>query len=241
MLTSYAPVRSPLSLAGRDVHWCWRSSSRSPRCPSPHPSPSRAAGSVLVKDITPGPALSGPSVLTNVNGVLYFAADDGVHGFELWKSDGTAAGTMLVQDINTGPAHSEPIQLLNLNGTLYFAAADGVHGDELWRSEGTRDTTVLVKDINGGVLPSAPTALTDVNGTLFFTAYTGAIPEDTATTDTGRELWKSDGTAAGTVLVKDILSRSGPPKLRAVQPNADQRGAVLSCQRWGQRRRSMEK
>ena len=42
--------------------------------------------------------------LTNVNGTLFFAADDGTHGNELWKSDGTAAGTVLVKDINTGSA-----------------------------------------------------------------------------------------------------------------------------------------
>ena len=56
----------------------------------------------MVKDINPGLGDSGPSDLTNVNGTLYFQADDGVHGFELWKSDGTAAGTVMVKDINPG-------------------------------------------------------------------------------------------------------------------------------------------
>jgi ELWxxDGT repeat protein len=46
--------------------------------------------------------------LTNVNGELSFAADDGVHGTELWKSDGTAAGTTLVQDIHPRLHPSRP-------------------------------------------------------------------------------------------------------------------------------------
>src|SRR5438552_729273 len=58
-----------------------------------------------------------------------------------------------------------------------------------------QDVPYLVKDINTATDDSSPDGLTDVNGTLFFVA---SDPTN------GRELWKSDGTAAGTVLVKDI-------------------------------------
>jgi ELWxxDGT repeat protein len=61
------------------------------------------AGTVLVKDIEPGPGDSSPVHLTNVNGILFFSAFDDAHGFELWKSDGTKAGTVLVKDIEPGP------------------------------------------------------------------------------------------------------------------------------------------
>ena len=49
-------------------------------------------------------AANSPAALEapDVNGTLFFAADDGGHGRELWKSDGTAAGTVLVKDINPG-------------------------------------------------------------------------------------------------------------------------------------------
>ena len=82
---------------------------------------------MLVKDIHPGSHRLVPAfALTNVNGTLFFAANDGTHGYELWKSDGTAAGTVLVKDINPGGSTgSGPQSLTNVNGTLFFTANDG--------------------------------------------------------------------------------------------------------------------
>src|SRR5205085_187558 len=97
----------------------------------------------------PGYFGSNPSNLTNVNGTLYFTANDGPHGYELWKSDGTTAGTVLVKDIYLGLYYSSnPTNLANVNGTLYFQATDRTHGAELWKSDGTAAGTVLVADIN---------------------------------------------------------------------------------------------
>src|SRR5262245_5965790 len=76
----------------------------------------------LVQDVNPGtangftPYNNGgfASYLTDVNGELYFAANDGVHGVELWKSDGTPGNTLMVADINpTGD--SLPHNLINVN------------------------------------------------------------------------------------------------------------------------------
>ncbi len=141
------------------------------------------------------PASSSPANLTNVNGNLFFTANDGTDGQELWKSNGTAAGTVMVRDINPGSAGSYPGNLTNVNGTLFFSATDGVNGVELWKSDGTAGGTVLVKDINPGSAGSNPATLTNVNGTLYFAATDGT---------SGVELWQSDGTAAGTVRVMDI-------------------------------------
>ena len=57
-----------------------------------------------------------------------------------------------------------------------------------------------MKDIVTASGSSNPQYLTNVNGTLFFSA--------TDSTN-GTELWKSDGTEAGTVIVKDIVTASG--------------------------------
>jgi ELWxxDGT repeat protein len=88
--------------------------------------------SPLVKDIHPGSAGSDPLRLTNVNGTLFFQANDGVHGKELWTSNGTTSGTFMVKDILPGFAGSSPDFLKNINGVLFFAANDGVHGTEPW-------------------------------------------------------------------------------------------------------------
>lgn len=164
-------------------------------------------GTVLVKHIpntigTPDPSLPAEySILSNfenVNGLLYFTANIGTNGNELWKSDGTEPGTMLVRDVvkdNRGIGSSSPNNLTEVDGTLYFTAYDSIHGRELWRSDGTEEGTVLVKDILVGSGSSTPNHLTNVNGELYFTASDG---------EHDIELWRSDGTAGGTVLVMDI-------------------------------------
>jgi ELWxxDGT repeat protein len=133
----------------------------------------------LVRDTNLLAAGSSPNNLVAVGNVAYFVANDGTHGSELWKSDGSAAGTMLVQEINTGSANFN--YLTNVNGTLFFIANDGTHGGELWKSDGTAAGTVLVADIRPGSVSSYPKSLTNVNGTLFFIANDGTH---------GNELWK---------------------------------------------------
>jgi ELWxxDGT repeat protein len=167
-------------------------------------------GTHLLKDILPGTESSMhdiqdpyPGALPFVasGGQLFFAADDGVNGTELWTSDGTSAGTLLLADLYPGLGSSTPRDLIALAGTVYFSAEGAGLGRELWKSDGTAAGSIVVKDIRlSGSNGSEPRELTPVGNTLFFRAF-----ED----DHGNELWKSDGTEAGTVLVKDV--RPGPP------------------------------
>jgi ELWxxDGT repeat protein len=126
---------------------------------------------------------------------IYFAANDGQTGLELWTSDGTAEGTHRVADIAAGAADAAPCYLTALNGRVYFSA-NGPQGNELWSSDGTAAGTFQVADIAPGTASSNPYDLMAFNGTLYFSA------DDMLH---GIELWKSDGTAGGTMLVADIV------------------------------------
>lgn len=150
-----------------------------------------------VKDIHPGGASSNsnPRSLICYNDRLYFEANDGTFGRELYQSDGSASGTILLKDINVGGGGSVPEFFAVFAGKLFFAANEATCGIELWCTDGTGAGTNLFKDIKPGGGNSEPRYLTTANGLLFFSADENA---------TGRELYKSDGTPGGTVLVKDI-------------------------------------
>jgi ELWxxDGT repeat protein len=130
-----------------------------------------------------------------LNNISYFAANDGIHGFELWRSDGTAAGTYLVKDIYPGGQSSDITGIIAANGLLFFSANNPDNGVTAWVSDGTESGTHLLKALYTGLDYCSPNQFLNVNGTVFFTASIGS---------TNNQLWKTDGTDAGTVMVKDI-------------------------------------
>ncbi|MFC1583520.1 ELWxxDGT repeat protein [Candidatus Neomarinimicrobiota bacterium] len=128
-----------------------------------------------------------------INGFVYFAANDGTNGWELWRSDGTKLGTRMVKDINPWGS-SNPRYLTEAGGTLFFQADDGIQGVELFSSDGTEFGTGMVMDIYPAQ-SSNPSHLFAMNGMLYFQANDGVADI---------ELWRSDGTAKGTKMVREI-------------------------------------
>ena len=166
-----------------------------------------------VKDIVNGTTGSAPANLKVAGDFLYFTANDGVSGVELWRTDGTDVGTMRVSDIRSGTASSfsntiAPPFFTEANGLLYFQADDGVHGPELWRSDGTEAGTFMIRDIWPGSTSSL--SATNINQNPYFTSFDGALYFAADDGTNGIELWKSDGTLAGTSLAADIFPGLAP-------------------------------
>jgi len=139
----------------------------------------------LVADInTDGSSYSGsPASLTPFNGKLYFEADNGVTGRELYVYDGVNQ-PRIVADLRSGGGGSIPRYLTEFNGKLYFQANDGSSGSELFVYDGT-STPSLVADIYVGTNASSPANLTVFNNKLYFSANDGI--------NYGNELYVYDG------------------------------------------------
>lgn len=161
----------------------------------------------LVKDINPN-GDADIEYLTPFSGKVFFAADDGPHGRELWTSDGTEEGTQIVKDIYQGSVNSNPQDLYVVENLLFFIARDDIHGYELWKSDGTEMGTSIVKDIFPGGASSGIDYMATFQGKLVFRANDGIH---------GLELWTSDGTEAGTMMIKDISAGSSSSSPRYFQ------------------------
>ncbi|MHA7634014.1 ELWxxDGT repeat protein [Corallococcus sp. M7] len=213
---------------------------------------------LLLKDILPRapsvPELS-PGNFVELGATQFFTMDDGIHGPELWRTDGTAEGTAMVADLMPGALGSNPAALIPMGNRLYFVArtltdprmpakysGGDLHG--LWRTDGTARGTEQVV-----ALGSFASFITEHQGVLYFEAPTvdephrahlwrsDGTPEGTRKLrtgglglrsvstpawvgdslffpatgqDGGPELWKTDGTKAGTVRVARFLNGEGP-------------------------------
>ena len=81
----------------------------------------------LVKDVNTNTVDSDPIFFTEAGGLLYFVPDDGRHGVELWKTDGSVAGTPLVKDIDPRPVHK----------VFRWGPGEGLHAGERRRGRET--------------------------------------------------------------------------------------------------------
>jgi ELWxxDGT repeat protein len=167
----------------------------------------------MIEDINPGTASSAPSFLTPFEGIVFYYANDGRHGNELWSSNGltdppdpvawyNSGGNKMVMDINVtagttsgttlGSSDSSTF-LIVFNNKIIFTANDGVNGTELWTVDNSNPPQLLttINPSTGITYFSRPTIY---NGALYFVVDDGVH---------NRELWRTDGTAAGTSIVYD--------------------------------------
>ncbi|SNB46232.1 ELWxxDGT repeat protein [Geobacter sp. DSM 9736] len=200
-----------------------------------------AEGTVLMKDILPGPEGSNPSGLIRLNGKIVFRAADTGHGMEPWVTDGTPEGTYMLADINPGATGSNPVRFTVVGDVLYFGATTPT-GNKLFRTDGTPAGTRIATEFTptGGV--SGIDSFTSGHGKLLVASYLSGITRTwtiwsvdpvIGTTDRissflsqpknmtpcggrtffslssepyGEELWVTDGSESGTVMVKDIYA-----------------------------------
>ncbi|MHC1728175.1 MAG: hypothetical protein AB9866_19585 [Syntrophobacteraceae bacterium] len=161
----------------------------------------------LVKDVYPGfcysgssPCSSSPWQFAVKDNALYFAAKSEVGGFVrelLWRSDGSEAGTILLGG-GSDPGTVETRQVVAAGDHVFFTSGWGATR-EVYVSDGTPGGTGILKDINPTGTCNA-SSMTAFKGQLFLSADDGTH---------GQELWKSNGTGSGTIMVEDIVPNSG--------------------------------
>jgi ELWxxDGT repeat protein len=136
---------------------------------------------------------------------LYFGAPDDGGGGQIWVSDGTPGGARQLTDAAV-PNSSFPQSLVAAGNRLFFKAT--APGGPLWQSDGTSTGTLPVP----GVMPSysngvgAVTQLTAVGSMVFYLQgdNTGLI-----------QLWRADGSAAGTLQLTAFPAGEFSPRLAA--------------------------
>ena len=132
-----------------------------------------ATNPYLVKDISAGVGASINNFCgaTVHNDTLFFGANDGLEGYELWKSDGTNSGTQLVRSLYPGTQNANPGGFFTIGDTLYFSARSTSAIHSIWRTDGTSAGTVQVSSgcNNYNCRFGGPT---EYNGNIYGSGYT---------------------------------------------------------------------
>ena len=176
----------------------------------------------LVKDIYPGSNTSAIDHITATDyGYMLFIARSGTaDGVELWRSDGTAVNTYQIKDIYPGSNPSYPLLYHDLGGGIIgMRANNGANGYEPWITDGTTGGTQMIQDVFPGTSNSVPLT---TYGFSWGTTGSGVnlIPLNDGVN--GTELWKTDGTSAGTSMLVDLnagFSSSSPKNFSELGTN----------------------
>lgn len=138
---------------------------------------------------------SSPANLMVYNNALYFSANDGLNGSELWKFDGTNATLAANINTSTATAGSFPSNLCAHGDTLFLVANDGTNGSELYKYHSVSGAE-LAADIKPGSGGSYPFHLysygnklcliaKNTNGKELYVYENGAITEHDINPGTG--------------------------------------------------------
>ncbi|MCC6786159.1 MAG: hypothetical protein IT457_25165 [Planctomycetes bacterium] len=165
-----------------------------------------AGGTRLLADVVPGPNGSSPDQLFGVGTRYWFSATTSAAGAEPWVSDGTAPGTRLLADLGVAIADSNPAEFVAAGARTVFVANDGT-GLEAFGSDGTAAGT---QKLDLGTGSASPAELTSFQN---FAWFIGTSPTH------GREIFRTDGTPAGTSVFIDFVpgpAGSSPRNLSVV-------------------------
>lgn len=161
-----------------------------------------ALGTYLLKDINPGTGSSSPSSFYKdaTSTYVYFVAKTASEGRELWRTDGTPSGTILLKDIEPGIGDSSIGFEATKGNLVIFSATTTSEGENFYVTDGSIAGTSLLKDIYPGTEKIYQYSnFVNFNGFIYFSV--------TSSTTYMTQLWKTDGTSAGTTLVLSSDSR----------------------------------
>ena len=167
-----------------------------------------AAGTFALAPLRFGPA-------TALGDQILFVGADAASAAGLWRTDGTAAGTVLLQPLGApaqggssfyGANNLYTLTTLRSQTLLTASSSPGTPRlgpplDALWTTDGTADGTKLMMElpqVNDGASGVQPVQVGDL---LYFLSSAASQEPDEAY---DRELWRTDGTAAGTLALAPI-------------------------------------
>jgi ELWxxDGT repeat protein len=153
-----------------------------------------AQAPALLRDVNPNGSSIGVTGQLEIlgrsprDGDVIVMLDDGVHGYEPWRTDGTPAGTSLLLDLTPGPAGTTvmPWGTATSDARRLWFVVDGANGQNLWQTDGTTAGTSLFLSAAavGGFSVTAPQVHKPLGDVAFF--YVDGT------------LWRTNGLLSGT-------------------------------------------